>query len=58
MLDPFTAALREGWPGADPLPPRFPPVVGALIVATRAVGRNVDAAWLERVEASLPDALP
>ena len=54
VLDPLQAALRAGWPGAEIRSPRFPPAVGGLILATRLLGRKVDAPWLDAVEASLP----
>jgi hypothetical protein len=34
--------------------PRFPPAVGALILAARSMDIPVDAAWLDRVAATLP----
>lgn len=56
LLDPFRSALASGWPGAEPREPRFPPVVGALILAARAIGRPTDEAWLDRVSATLETA--
>jgi N-acetylglucosamine kinase-like BadF-type ATPase len=53
VLDSFRAALHDGWPGAQLREPRFPPVVGALILAARSVGRATDAGWLGEVGASL-----
>lgn len=54
ILEPLRATLHEGWPEADARLPIHPPVVGALILARRASGREVDAAWLAKVAASLP----
>jgi N-acetylglucosamine kinase-like BadF-type ATPase len=53
LLDPFHAALHEGWPTAESRRPRFPPVVGGLILAARAIGQRVDDSWLGTVEATL-----
>jgi N-acetylglucosamine kinase-like BadF-type ATPase len=53
LLDPFHAALHEGWPTAQSRRPRFPPVVGGLILAARAIGQRVDDSWLGTVEATL-----
>jgi N-acetylglucosamine kinase-like BadF-type ATPase len=53
---PFREALREGWPPARPESPRFPPVVGALILAARAGGVTVEETWLATVEITLAEA--
>ncbi|CAN5891740.1 BadF/BadG/BcrA/BcrD ATPase family protein [soil metagenome] len=53
VLHPFTQELSKLWPEAQVRPPRFPPVVGGLIVAARAVDLPVDEGWLQSVEASL-----
>ncbi len=53
LLDPFSALLRREWPEAQPREPRFPPAVGALVLAAQSVGIVVDAAWLENAAASL-----
>jgi N-acetylglucosamine kinase-like BadF-type ATPase len=58
ITEPFTGALRAHWTEAEPLLPRFPPVVGALIEAARAAGGEPDERWLQRVEETLPDVLP
>ena len=58
LLDPFRAALHAGWPSAEARPPRFPPAVGALILAVRALGQATDEVWLDAVAASLPAAQP
>jgi N-acetylglucosamine kinase-like BadF-type ATPase len=50
---PFEERLAELWPAAEVRSPRFPPVVGGLIVAARLIGVHTDAMWLGRVEASL-----
>ncbi len=57
MREPFEARLAELWPSAEVRSPRFPPVVGGLIVAARLVGVSVDQAWLARIEASLQNIL-
>jgi N-acetylglucosamine kinase-like BadF-type ATPase len=49
VLDPFHAMLHKGWPEARPLKPRFPPVVGTLILAARSLDRAVDPHWLNAV---------
>ena len=54
LLDPFRTALAAGWPAAATRFPRFPPAVGGLILATRALNHPADAAWLDTVAASLP----
>jgi glucosamine kinase len=54
LLDSFRATLRRGWPNATPREPRFPPAVGGLILAARALGRSIDATWLDNVATSLP----
>jgi N-acetylglucosamine kinase-like BadF-type ATPase len=51
---PFETELAALWPTAEVRDPRFPPVVGGLSVAARAVDVTVDEAWLQRVEDSLP----
>jgi N-acetylglucosamine kinase-like BadF-type ATPase len=53
LLNPFNAALHEGWPAAASRSPRFPPVVGGLILAARAIGQPADDAWLDTVAATL-----
>lgn len=57
LLESFCLALEEGWPAAKPREPRFPPAVGGLIQAARAIGIAADEAWLARVAASLPRVL-
>ncbi len=58
LLVSFQATLHEGWPTADARLPRFPPVVGGLIVAIRALGREPDASWLDTVRISLGEETP
>jgi N-acetylglucosamine kinase-like BadF-type ATPase len=55
LLDPFHRALAAGWPAAESKVPQFPPVVGGLILAARALDRPVDATWLATVLASLAE---
>lgn len=50
---PFDIALRSAWPSANPVEPRFPPVVGTLIAAARAAGTEPDETWLRCISASL-----
>jgi glucosamine kinase len=57
LLQPLRARLQQDWPAAEPRAPRFPPAVGALILAARSLEILVDAAWLDRVAATLPDAM-
>jgi N-acetylglucosamine kinase-like BadF-type ATPase len=54
LLDSFQAALRRGWPTATPREPRFPPVVGGLILAARSLGQPTNGTWLKTVESTLP----
>lgn len=53
VLVPFRSMLRSGWPEATLREPRFPPVIGGLILAARSAGETVDDAWFERVAATL-----
>lgn len=53
LLDPFRAALTQGWPDAADRDPRFPPAVGGLIVARRLLGLEIDEAWLQTIERTL-----
>lgn len=55
LLRPFRDALRAGWPTAEPRSPRFPPMVGGLILAAQSLGIVVDEPWLREVEASLAE---
>jgi len=49
----FETELASLWPTASVRDPRFPPVVGGLIVAARAIDIPIDEVWLRAVEASL-----
>ena len=53
IMTPMKQTLTAGWPEAVTRSPRFQPVVGALIVAARSIGVEVDEAWLQTVETSL-----
>ncbi len=53
LLEPFREALVQR-PGLAMRPPRFPPVVGAVIQARRGLGDPVVDAWLDRIAATLP----
>lgn len=54
ILAPFRQALIDGWPSAEVRQPVFPPVVGALILAKRALGEEADPTWLATVTATGP----
>lgn len=54
ITDPFRRGLAAGWPAAEVRPPHFPPAVGSLILARRALGGEIDAGWLATVAATLP----
>jgi N-acetylglucosamine kinase-like BadF-type ATPase len=58
LLGPFKTALYAQWPSALSRFPRFPPAVGGLILATRAIGRAPNASWLEAISGSLGQAQP
>lgn len=53
LLGPFRGALHEGWPASEARLPRFPPAVGGVVLAARAIGQPTDAAWLDRIGATL-----
>jgi N-acetylglucosamine kinase-like BadF-type ATPase len=50
---PFAAEVLRGWPAADIRTPSYPPVIGALLLALRALGTPIDARWFQRVDATL-----
>lgn len=54
LVGPLRTRLQQDWPEAEPRMPRFPPAVGALILAARSVEILVDAPWLDRIAATLP----
>ena len=54
VLEPFSERLAASWPGARVERPRFSPMYGALFRAAQAAGIAVDAAFLARVEATMP----
>ena len=56
LLEPFRRLLQREWPSAEPRTPRFPPVVGATILAARSLEIPVDATWLDTMRATLPAA--
>jgi N-acetylglucosamine kinase-like BadF-type ATPase len=56
IINPLNQLLAEQWPGAVTHAPRYPPAVGAIIVAARSLGIDVDSSFLARVEATLPVA--
>lgn len=58
FFEPFERDLAILWPEAEVRVPRFPPVVGGLIVAARAAGVAIDPAWLDHVEGTLPGVMP
>jgi N-acetylglucosamine kinase-like BadF-type ATPase len=53
LLGPFRTALDANWSSATSRSPRFPPVVGGLILAARALGQASDASWLESTSETL-----
>jgi N-acetylglucosamine kinase-like BadF-type ATPase len=53
LLGPFGTALHARWSSATWRFPRFPPAVGGLILAARAIGQTPDASWLETISESL-----
>ena len=57
ILDPFARKLTELWAPSTVLQPRFSPAAGALIRAAIDHGATVDAAFLDRIEATLPSLL-
>jgi N-acetylglucosamine kinase-like BadF-type ATPase len=46
LLGPFRTALHAQWPSATSRFPRYPPAVGGLILAVRALGQAPDESWL------------
>ncbi|MGH2347661.1 MAG: BadF/BadG/BcrA/BcrD ATPase family protein, partial [Chloroflexota bacterium] len=50
---PFAAAVHRGWPTAEIRAPRYPPVVGALLLARRAYPSPIDAHWFQRIDQTL-----
>lgn len=50
---PFAAALQQGWPRAEVRSAKYPPVVGALLVARDLCGLSGDPAWLENMERTI-----
>lgn len=53
ILSPFAAAIASRVPGASIEAPRFPPLVGALILARRSLELAIDEPWLAAVSGSL-----
>jgi N-acetylglucosamine kinase-like BadF-type ATPase len=49
LLAPFRTALHANWSSATSGFPRFPPAVGGLILAARALGQAPDVSWLKTV---------
>lgn len=50
ITGPFHDRITEQWPQANIREPRFPPVVGALLQAIRALGDEITPALLDRIE--------
>jgi N-acetylglucosamine kinase-like BadF-type ATPase len=50
---PFAAAIHHDWPTAAISMPRYPPVVGALLLARRTCDPPPDARWWQRVRETL-----
>jgi glucosamine kinase len=53
LLGPYRSALIAGWLAAEVRQPLFPPVIGGLILASRALNGATDGAWIETVRATL-----
>ena len=53
ILAPFRREVIERWPAARVRSPRFAPVIGALIRAGQELGLPVDAAFLDRIAATI-----
>ncbi|MDB5075250.1 MAG: hypothetical protein JWO42_1429, partial [Chloroflexi bacterium] len=53
VLQPFTEHLSQLVPGASVLPARYPPVVGALLIAYRRAGVPVSPAMLDQLSHGL-----
>ncbi|MGH2550497.1 MAG: BadF/BadG/BcrA/BcrD ATPase family protein [Thermomicrobiales bacterium] len=53
LFEGMKSTLDAGWNSWALLEPRFPPAVGALILAARGLSISTDEAWLERVKTSL-----
>jgi hypothetical protein len=53
IIDQLNDTLYEGWPGAVSCAPRFQPAVGGLILATRSLGIEPDAAWFANITATV-----
>ena len=58
LLGPFRTALHADWSSATARFPRFPPAVGGLILAARALGQAPDASWLETISERLGAVQP
>lgn len=56
ITEPFHATLMQGWPTTTIRPPRFDPVVGALLQAFRALGDEMTPSLLDGIEKSLHSA--
>ncbi len=50
---PFAAAVHAGWPTAEVRLPRYPPVIGSLLLARQACGSPIDGRWFQRVDETL-----
>jgi glucosamine kinase len=54
ILAPFANRLGQAWSGARIERPRFSPACGALFKAAAAHGITIDAAFLDRIDGTLP----
>lgn len=54
VTDAMNRLLADAWPTSRTHTPRFPPAVGALIVAARSIGIETDDAFFDRIAATLP----
>ncbi|MGH2614849.1 MAG: N-acetylglucosamine kinase [Thermomicrobiales bacterium] len=53
LLTPLRSTLGAGWATAEARSPAFPPAVGGLILAARALNGDPDDSWVETVRATL-----
>lgn len=55
LKSPVLLAALESRVGRPPLPPRLPPIGGALLHAARQAGWTADNAWIDRLAASIAE---
>jgi len=54
LFEPFWRGVQAALPAARYIPPRFPPVVGAVLISLQRAGRQVSPLLLQNLEQSLP----